>query len=333
MPFGKPCGGCFDMHVTVAICTWNRAKLLDQTLARMRGLTVPTGVSWELLVVNNNCTDDTDAVIAKHADALPLRRLLETKQGLSHARNCALDSMRGDLLIWTDDDVLVDAGWLGAYVEAAAAMPGAGYFGGPVLPWFETAPPADIVGRMPAIRGAFALVDYGPETRQLKPGEAPFGANMAYRAELVRSFRFDPKLGRTGANMIGDEETMLLEKLNGEGRFGLWVGPARVEHFIPKDRATWAHVWKFYHGLGMTGTRRHGIPACSTLFGKPRWAVREYRAAKLGGWFFRQLGSPGWVKRFTRAAYLEGIFAELARYRAAGGASVPGFLVPPGAGL
>src|SRR5438105_3257885 len=109
------------MQVTVAICTWNRARLLDQTLTRMRELAVPTGLSWELLVVNNNCTDDTDAIIAKHADALPIRRLLETKQGLSNARNCALENMRGELLIWTDDDVLVDEGWLRAYVDAVAA--------------------------------------------------------------------------------------------------------------------------------------------------------------------------------------------------------------------
>jgi hypothetical protein len=321
------------MQVTVAICTWNRAKLLDRTLAQMRELVIPSGLSWELLVVNNNCTDDTDAVIAKHASALPLIRLLETKQGLSHARNCALEHMRGELLIWTDDDVLVDPGWLAAYVEAAAANPGAGYFGGPVQPWFEVEPPTDIAQHLPAIRGAFALVDYGTETRQLKPGEAPFGANMAYRAELVRSFRFDPKLGRTGASLIGDEETALLEKLNSEGRFGLWVGPACVRHFIPKERATWAHVWRFYHGLGMTGTRRHGLPACSTLFGKPRWAVREYWAKKLASWLLRQVGSSRWVAKYTRAAYVEGIFAELKRFRDAGGAAVPGFLVPPGAGL
>ena len=46
------------VSVSVVICTWNRAGLLDQTLARMRELHVPAGLAWELLVVNNNCTDD-----------------------------------------------------------------------------------------------------------------------------------------------------------------------------------------------------------------------------------------------------------------------------------
>src|SRR3954466_10143738 len=107
------------MLVSVAICTWNRAENLDQTLAGLRGLHVPADVEWELLVVNNNSTDATEEVIARHTAQLPLRRLFERKQGLSNARNCAAAAARGDLLLWTDDDVLVDPDWLAVYVDSA----------------------------------------------------------------------------------------------------------------------------------------------------------------------------------------------------------------------
>ena len=53
------------MIATVAICTWNRAALLDRTLARFLALVPPSGATWELLVVNNNCTDETDEVVRK----------------------------------------------------------------------------------------------------------------------------------------------------------------------------------------------------------------------------------------------------------------------------
>ena len=50
--------------VSVAICTWNRSAVLGLTLDQLTRLRVPADVEWELLVVNNNCTDDTDAVCA-----------------------------------------------------------------------------------------------------------------------------------------------------------------------------------------------------------------------------------------------------------------------------
>lgn len=73
------------MLVTVAICTWNRAALLDQTLAELGQMRIPDGVDWELLVVNNNCTDATDAVLVRDASRLPLRRLFESQPGQSRA--------------------------------------------------------------------------------------------------------------------------------------------------------------------------------------------------------------------------------------------------------
>src|SRR5688572_32298959 len=99
------------MDATIAICTWNRSDLLEKTLVHMQQLAVPAGVSWEIVVVNNRCTDNTDEILAKYIGALPLRRVFEDKQGQSHARNAAAVAARGDLIIWTDDDVLVDAQW------------------------------------------------------------------------------------------------------------------------------------------------------------------------------------------------------------------------------
>src|SRR5260370_34261599 len=106
------------MRASVIICTWNRPRLLDQTLEQMARLRLPPDVAWELLVVNNNCTDQTDTVLRRHQSRLPLRRILEPRQGLSHARNAAAAAARGEILLWTDDDVLVDRDWLAAYLLA-----------------------------------------------------------------------------------------------------------------------------------------------------------------------------------------------------------------------
>src|SRR6266571_2679093 len=55
-------GSVRSMRITIAICTFNRAALLRQCLDQMARMLVPPEVSLELLVVNNNCTDETDAV-------------------------------------------------------------------------------------------------------------------------------------------------------------------------------------------------------------------------------------------------------------------------------
>jgi glycosyltransferase involved in cell wall biosynthesis len=106
------------MHVTVAICSWNRARRLVQTLDSLTALAVPDGVDWELLVVNNNCTDDTDRVVASFTDRLPLRLLHEPTPGLSCARNRAVQHAAGEYILWTDDDVVVDSAWLTSYHRA-----------------------------------------------------------------------------------------------------------------------------------------------------------------------------------------------------------------------
>ena len=61
---GPPRNQGFDkLRVTAAICTWNRCQSLQQTLDGFTRLNVPDDMDWELLVVNNNCTDGTDDVI------------------------------------------------------------------------------------------------------------------------------------------------------------------------------------------------------------------------------------------------------------------------------
>jgi glycosyltransferase involved in cell wall biosynthesis len=300
-----------SVHVTVGVCTWNRAALLDQTLTRMRELRLPAGATWELLVVNNNSTDDTDAVIENHAAAVPIRRLFEPMPGHSNARNRAIEHARGDLLVWTDDDVLVDPDWIAEYLKAAERFPEAGYFGGTVDPWFETDPPRWVVRNLALIPGPFAVRQLGPEVRPLAEKEQVFGANMAFRTDLLKQFRFNPELGRKGTGMLSGDETDLIDRIKATGRSGVWVGPARVRHYIPADRLTAAYVWRFFHGLGRTNQRLaphdRGV---SRFLGAPRWVIRLYLAERLKSLVLAPWGGPAWVRSFTRAAAWRGIIDE-----------------------
>jgi len=299
------------VKITVAVCTWNRAALLAQTLERMRVLAVPPGATWDLLVVNNNSTDDTDAVLARHEQHLPLKRLFEPKQGHSNARNCAVEHAAGDLLIWTDDDVLVEPDWLTEYATAADAFPQAGYFGGTVEPWFEAPPPRWVLRNLAHLEGPFALRRLGGEVRPLRDGEQVFGANMAFRTDLLRRFRFDPALGRVGTGMLSGDDTELVDRVKAAGWSGVWVGTARVKHYIPAGRLTAAYVWKFFRGLGRTNFRRDPNAAAGPrLFGLPRWLVRHYLTARVRSLVLAPAGGHGWVSSFAEAATARGMIDE-----------------------
>ena len=118
------------------------AAILGRTLEQMTLLRIPAEVEWELLVVNNNSTDDTDVVAERFADRLPLRLLQEPTAGKSHALNRAVREASGEYLLFTDDDVLVDEEWIAAYTCAFRRWPDAAIFGGPIRPWFDGTPPS-----------------------------------------------------------------------------------------------------------------------------------------------------------------------------------------------
>src|SRR6266850_5965612 len=130
------------MLVTVGICTWNRAALLREALGSLTRLAVPPRLEWEVLVVDNGSTDDTPSVVAELGVAIPIRCVFERAPGLSNARNRCVREARGAYILWTDDDVIVDPGWLRAYVRAFQEHPASAVFGGPVRARFEGTRPA-----------------------------------------------------------------------------------------------------------------------------------------------------------------------------------------------
>jgi glucosyl-dolichyl phosphate glucuronosyltransferase len=244
------------MDATIAICTWNRASLLAQTLEQMTRLAVPADTQWELLVVTNNCTDETDQVLSQFAEKLPLRSTNEPRQGQSHARNRGAVEAGGKWILWTDDDVLVDSNWLAAMLAAADRHPSDAFLGGPIVPWFESPPPRWIVANWQVVQSAFALRDLGDVEFECDTRRLPYGANFAVRTDVQRRFAYDGRLGRVADGQVRGEESQLLQRLLAAGHRGHWIPAAQVQHFIPTNRLTLDYVRQFYRGIGQTEVLR-----------------------------------------------------------------------------
>jgi glucosyl-dolichyl phosphate glucuronosyltransferase len=263
-------------RITVAVCTWNRAqslrRALDSIFTAMDALRQPV----QLVVVNNNCTDDTDEVVKALAGRGHLLTYVrESRAGLAHARNAAIRAAVGEHIVWTDDDVLVSVNWLKSYARAFAANPEAAFFGGPIRPMFETKPPAWLASGWPHVSGIYAVRDLGDQPRTISEHrQLPYGANFAVRMDLQRRFRYDTRLGRRPDNYwLCGEELEVLTRLLEERRTGRWVPQAEVMHCICRERQTLGYVIRHAFGSGQSKELRQPSSARRLLFGRPlsRW--------------------------------------------------------------
>ena len=305
-----PCFGDDPLFVTVVICTWNRSVLLDQTLEHLGSLIIPEGVEWEVLVVNNNCTDNTDEVIAKHAKNLPVHGLREPRSGKCHAANLAVASARGELILWTDDDALVDPHWISAYVEAAKQWPDASFFGGTVDPLFAVEPPQWVKRNLAQLHGPFAIRQLDDRVRPLADEERPFGVNMAIRSKVLTPGCFDVRIGPRERDRIGGEDVALISDLMQKGEKGVWVGTARVRHYIPAERLTKQYVWGWFYGFGATEVRLGYHSPFKTWFGIPRWMLRRYVSSTLKLSINAPRENAQWLAAFQTKAKIAGMMSE-----------------------
>jgi glucosyl-dolichyl phosphate glucuronosyltransferase len=261
--------------ITVSICTWNRCALLRQTLEHMTQLVVPAGVHWELLVVENACNDQTRDVASSFTDRLPIRLVSEHEQGLSHARNRALDEARGHYIVFTDDDVITPPDWLCQFWEGTVRHPDSAVFGGPVEPWFPVAPPAELLDAFPLLRHGFCGTDHPPIEGGGK--NLPiFGANMGFVRSSLVGYRFDTKLGAGAIAGRGGEETELVQRLERQGLPPVWLPKMTVKHYVDPSRMSLEYLCSYYEGRGGTAVRFGGYPPGVRMFGLPRWLLRRH---------------------------------------------------------
>jgi glycosyltransferase involved in cell wall biosynthesis len=248
------------MSLSLALCTYNRAQLLERALASLAECDPPRG-DWELLLIDNNSRDRTREIARGFEGRLPLRYLFEETQGLSAARNLALRECRGDVLLFTDDDLRFDREWLRTYVSAFAARPESGWFGGRVQPWWEQGKPAWLHDdRLALIEGLLVHYDLGAVDRAYhREDPSPFGASFALRRatfERTGDFRLD--LGVKGAVPGRGEESEYFERIHAAQIPGWYVGGASAWHWQDANRFTLRHLYIFGIQKGIAEIRMGG---------------------------------------------------------------------------
>ena len=177
------------MKLSIIICTRNRADDLGQTLAAVGQVAVPAGWQAELIVMDNGSTDSTPEVVgAAHMGALTPRYFVEPGKGQNCAYNTALSRARGDVLLFTDDDVRPPVNWIAEMVQPITSGQA-----NAVLGALKMAPHLERDWMTPYHRSWFTTDSF------IQPGVpvALIGANMAFcRSVLEKVPAFDVELGR-----------------------------------------------------------------------------------------------------------------------------------------
>jgi GT2 family glycosyltransferase len=112
------------VDISVVIPTHNRADALDKTLSHL-SLQSFDG-RWEVIVVANNCSDNTNEVVADWASRFPVRLMIceESKAGAAAARNTGASLASGDFIVFLDNDILVETNFLASHFAALKANAG-----------------------------------------------------------------------------------------------------------------------------------------------------------------------------------------------------------------
>ncbi len=237
--------------ISLIIATWNGAATLARTCTALSHLQVPEG-GLEIIVVDNASTDETAQIIARFQDQLPLVHLTEPKRGKAHALNTGIEAARGTLLVFSDDDVLPDPGWLCAFETAAKAHPEYGFFIGQVRhDW--ACPPPRWLEQLAAAGLSFAGT---PSHRPAGPVHclAAKGPNMAVRRQTLGPVRFrtEPGINYLGPGTgTGGEDTLFARDATGDG--SVWYVPeACIKHMVRVDEIGVAPVFRRYVRIGKT---------------------------------------------------------------------------------
>jgi glycosyltransferase involved in cell wall biosynthesis len=249
------------LTATVLICTYNRAEWLGKSLESL-AQQVSTR-RWDVLVVDNNSTDDTRAIVERAAAAFPvlLRYLFEPRQGKSHALNLGLCHTSADVVVFTDDDVKIEPGWIDAACEPLERDATIAYTGGPVRPMWEVPPPRWFDDSPGDHWGTLAILDYGRTPFIFEERKRiPLGVNMAVRRRLIEQIGgFHPSLGRSGRSLLGQEQAEFFVRARAAGARGRYVPAMELHHFVPAVRLTKSYYRRWWYWKGISRARVDAI--------------------------------------------------------------------------
>lgn len=238
--------------ITIVIITYNRSVSLTAVLESFLKLNKLDEIPYELIIVDNNSTDDTCHRVETFINRFNgrLRYVLETHQGPNFARNKGVQESNGDIIAFIDDDIVFHENWLkGLYQFNINHHWDA--IGGRVLPLYPDNTPNWVKKNKELLKGPIVMFDYGEETISYRSNKlGPFiGANMVIKKHVFEECgRFDTSFGAQVETM-GDD-TDFFYRLMRNKKDIYYLGSSTVYHPVEEKRMRLKYIakWKYKAG-------------------------------------------------------------------------------------
>jgi len=201
---------------SIAICTYNRAEVLSYSIKAALKQNIPQD-QYEIIIIDNNCTDETSKIVRNfmslHTNII---HVTEKRQGLSFARNKAIEDAKGDFIIYVDDDAEICPDYLFQLDKILMEENEIGAIGGPVeVGWLGKVPSWYEAG----LDRAFNHLYYGSFRMKLQYPKMIFGTNMAFPSSLLKKLGgFHTGVGRVGELRLSSKEKKLLQRVDKKER-------------------------------------------------------------------------------------------------------------------
>lgn len=256
-----------EISIDLVICTYNNAKLLKRTLEAIANQIVSPEVKWEVIVVNNNCTDETLAIVNNYLKLakFPLKMVLEPIQGLTPARLCGVKNSSGEWIAFIDDDCLIAKDWVQQAAIFALYHPECGGFGGKVILDWEIVPPDYMLN----FGYCFAQQDYGENSQKIP---CVVGAGMVLKRsalDKVGWIKGQFLADRVGKKLISGGDVEIGLRI--ASQYDLWYNPlCKLDHQIPSHRISLDYLYKINIGLGKSKLLGDSLIWSNSYF---RWLI------------------------------------------------------------
>lgn len=248
-------------HITVVICTFNRAESLRLTLQSLLECDAD-GVSASFIVVDNASTDHTPAVVESFRGRLKIRYLYEARKGKAYCLNAALDHGEfGEIVAFLDDDMTVDKNWLKNAYDITQRHPNCDIFtGNSYIIWpSKNLPGWATGGRLDS--WGFSVQNRGNSDMPINPQFWPGGGHFWIRSRVLRcGVRFDEPLNDEFAPIgyVSDPDFQL--QLFSLGYQGMSSPDAAVGHRVQTELLDKNVMWKRAGIVGRT------MPYCRSVY-------------------------------------------------------------------